>query len=53
MSETTPSPQHTFTAAEHAWLDRARAGWAPLSQPQAVVIRRLLRPEKVERRGAA
>ena len=51
------APAHTFTAAERAWLDAQRAKHAPLSDRQAALVRRVLRPrtdaDTEQHRGAA
>lgn len=42
-----------FTAAELAWLEAQRAKWAPLSEQQAALIRRLIgRPERQQESAA-
>lgn len=33
-----------FTPAERAWLDKAKANWQPLSEPQVSLVRRHFGP---------
>ncbi|WP_280224998.1 hypothetical protein [Nocardia farcinica] len=47
-------PPDQFSAAERAWLDAVRAKQPPLTDQQAQLIRRVLKPRRpIERKGAA
>lgn len=51
---TDQQPQPPFSAAERAWLDAVRAKHPPLSDRQAQLIRRVLKPRRpTERKGVA